>query len=208
MTEFITADWHLGEDRFEIMGRPGFEDAQHMVDEFVRFHNELVKPEDKVYVVGDAVNVNTPEFLPQVERFNGEKILFRGNHDRDFTDEKLLKFFSEVIPEGDGLEIEVEGIPCWITHYPTQGRADRFNLVGHIHSAWKVQLNSFNVGVDVNHFRPHVLNKAVPFFHKAITEFYDQDVWVAYQDCNEAFKGERGKPGRYLDVSGKVGGGS
>jgi len=208
MTDFITSDWHLGEDRFEIMGRPGFVSAQHMVDEFIFLHNELVEPDDTVYVVGDAVNLNTPEFLSQVSHFNGRKILFRGNHDRVFTDEQLSKYFDEIVAEGDGLEIDVEGVPCWITHYPTQGRADRFNLVGHIHSAWKVQLNSFNVGVDVNHFRPHVLNKAVPFFHKAITEFYDQDVWVAYREINEHFKGKRGKPGRYLDVDGNVGGGS
>ncbi|MHA1948227.1 MAG: hypothetical protein ACW99G_02525 [Candidatus Thorarchaeota archaeon] len=211
MARWITADWHLGEDRFGIMQRPGFTNAQHMVDEFVRLHNELVAPDDLVYVVGDACNLKTPEFLPQVSKFNGKKTLFRGNHDRPFSDEQLLTVFDEIIPEGDGLEIKVgsllRGLPCWITHYPTQSRSDLFNLVGHIHAAWKVQFNALNVGVDCNHYRPHNVDKDVPFFFTAIRDHYDNDVWVAY-DKSQMSHCNRGKDGRYLDQDGLVGGGS
>ena len=206
MKEFATADWHLGEDRFKIMGRHGFYSQQHMVDEFVKYHNERVGANDKVYVVGDAVSLNAPEFLEQVSRFNGNKILFRGNHDRQFTDEDLKKYFVEIIPEGEGLEIEVDGIQCWLTHYPTQSKISHFNLVGHIHSAWRVQLNALNVGVDCNHYRPYNLHEDVPFYFKAICEFYDQDVWVAYHEYNANFIDTRGKSGRYLDQPGKIGG--
>lgn len=205
MRRWITADWHLGEDRFGIMQRAGFTDAQHMVDEFVRLHNELVAPEDLVYVVGDAVNLKTPEFLSQVAKFNGKKILFRGNHDRPFTDEQLKEVFTEIVPEGDGMEISIDALQCWLTHYPTQSRPDRFNLVGHIHSTWKVQLNMLNVGVDCNHYRPHNVDKDVPFFYRAICQFYDQDVWVADHAANTPYKA-RGKSGRYLDQDGLIGG--
>lgn len=201
MKFWITADWHLGEDRFEIMQRPGFRDAQDMVGELVFNHNELVEPEDLVYVVGDACNQKTPEFLEQVDRFNGVKILIRGNHDRVFTDEQLLKYFKKVIPEGEGMELKVgpDQLLCWATHYPTQAKGDRFNLVGHIHAAWKFQLNAVNIGVDCNHYRPHNLDEAIPFFYKAICEFYDQDVWAAYHPSQDQFHTKRGKPGRYLD---------
>lgn len=203
---FITADWHLGEDRFKIMCREGFDDAQEMVDELQERHNMLVAPEDTVYVVGDAVSLNAPEFLSQIDNFNGSKILFRGNHDRQFDDEELSDYFDEIIPEGDGLMVEVGGHKCWITHYPTQSKVEFFNLVGHIHSAWKVQLNSLNVGVDVNHYYPYNLDEDIPFYIKAVTEFYDEDVWVAYHRSNASYKGIRGKEGRYLDQSGRVGG--
>jgi calcineurin-like phosphoesterase family protein len=211
---WITADWHLGEGedpfRWVIMQRPGFRDQQHMVDELVRLHNELVSPDDEVIFVGDACNLNTPEFLEQIARFNGKKTMLRGNHDRPFTDEQLSPFFDVIVPEGEGLELEVgeDKLPCWATHYPTQSRPDRFNLVGHIHSAWKFQLNAVNVGVDANHFRPHDLDKSIPFFFTAISKFYDRDVWAAYDDAQARFKDERGDKGCYLEKEGLVGGGT
>jgi calcineurin-like phosphoesterase family protein len=193
---FITADHHLGETRFELMGRP-FSTKQQHINHLIAEHNMMVHKDDLVYMVGDVCYQKSPESLPLVEKFNGHKILFRGNHDRVFTDEQLKPYFDLIIPEGEGMDIEVEGIPCYVTHYPTQGKKDRFNLVGHIHSAFKYQLNCFNVGVDVNHFRPVNLNK-IPFHYKAICEFYDDDVWVGYNEINSVYRGKRGKKGTYL----------
>jgi calcineurin-like phosphoesterase family protein len=203
---WITSDHHLGEDRWDLMGRPGFKDAQHMVDVFVEYHNELVSPEDVVYFVGDVINQKTPEFLPQVSRFNGKKVLLRGNHDRIFSDEDLKPYFEKIYPENDGMLLIVDGIKCWIQHYPTESKEDFFNLVGHIHSAWKYQINAFNVGVDCNHYRPHNVHEAIPFSYKAISEFYDRDVWIANHESQKNWYKTRGKKSRYLDVKGFVGG--
>jgi len=60
METWITADWHLGEDRFKIMNRP-FSTAQEMVDTLVENHNKLVDPDDLVYMVGDVVYQKTPK---------------------------------------------------------------------------------------------------------------------------------------------------
>ncbi len=197
MNTFISADYHLGEDRFELMGRPFATKNQH-IRHLIAEHNMMVHPDDLVYVNGDVCYQKSPESLPWIEKFNGRKILIRGNHDRVFTDEQLKPYFEQIVPEGDGIEIEIEGIPCYITHYPTQSKKDRFNLIAHIHSAFKYQLNMFNVGVDVNGSRPVNLNK-IPFHLKAIEEFYDDDVWVAYNEINSQFIGKRGKKGRYFD---------
>lgn len=206
MARYIVADWHLGEDRFDIMQRYGFKDKQDMVDVFIQLHNEIVSPKDTVYVVGDVCNKNAPEFLSQVEKFNGEKILFRGNHDRDISDKDFSKYFNKIYQEGDGLVIDVKikekkysdwDLSCYINHYPSLGKSEYFNLVGHIHSAWKVQLNSLNVGVDCNHYRPYNIDKDIPFLFKAIRDFYDDDVWVAYNKNNLSFKNIRGKEGNY-----------
>ena len=183
MKRWITADWHLGEDRFAIMQRP-FNKPLEMIECLLQKHNERVAPDDLVYVVGDVCYQKTPALLYDVAKFNGRKIVVRGNHDSVFTDDQLLKFFEQVIPEGEGIEMEVAGIPVYLTHYPTQSRKDRFNLVGHIHGAWKYQLNMFNVGVDANHFAPHDLDEIVPFAFKASSEYYDDDVWAAYHESN------------------------
>ena len=134
MKRWITADWHLGEDRFAIMQRP-FKQAHEMIDCLIKNHNELVAPEDLVYVVGDAVYQKSPQDIKFIDHFNG---------------------------------------------------------------AWKYQLNMFNVGVDANHFIPHNLDEVVPFAFKACTEFYDDDVWAAYNEANSQFVGKRGKKGSYF----------
>lgn len=184
-----------------IMMRP-FSNQQEHINNIVMRHNFAVAPDDLIIVVGDAVNQNKPECVEILERLNGRKVLIRGNHDRPYSDEELGKYFELIIPEGEGVELEVmcDGslLHCWATHYPTQAREDRFNLVGHIHSAWKFQLNSVNVGVDCNHFCPHDLDVFVPFAYTAISKFYDDDVWAAYHEANCSFHGKRGKEGVYF----------
>jgi calcineurin-like phosphoesterase family protein len=193
---WLTSDWHLGEDRFDIMDRP-FATVDQAVNQLVSNHNALVGKGDTVYVVGDVCYQKTPEFLDRVALFNGKKILIRGNHDRMIDDTKFKKFFEQVIPEGMGVDLISDGVKCYATHYPTRGKEDRFNLVGHIHAVWKFQLNMMNIGVDVNHFRPVNLGK-IPAHFKAVNEFYDEDAWAAYDPINFVYKNKRGKKGSYL----------
>lgn len=197
MKRFITADWHLGEDRFEIMQRP-FKIPVEMVNTLMQNHNSVVGPDDEVHVVGDVCARQAPDFLPYVAQFNGKKILYRGNHDQVFTDEQLAPYFQEIVPEGKGKSLKVGDIHCYVNHYPSQSVNNAFNLVGHIHFAWKYQLNMFNVGVDANHFFPHNIDQSVPFAFKAICEFYDEDIWAAYHLANEDYRGIRGKKGSYF----------
>lgn len=215
MGTWITADWHLGEDRFKIMQRP-FTSPEEMVSTLIKKHNDVVMPDDIVIVNGDVCYQKTPEWLPRVAEFNGIKTLIRGNHDRVFSDADLAPYFQTIIPEGDGLQVtsietgtaiygNPEGdmpgseIPLWVTHYPGRAKETHFNLVGHIHGAWKYQMNSLNVGVDVHSYTPMNL-KEVPFFFQAITKFYDDDVWAAYNIANEKYRTTRGVRGSYIDL--------
>lgn len=203
MKTWLTADWHLGEDRFELMGRP-FTTVEEHVETLAANHNALVAPDDRVLMLGDVCYQKTPEWLPSVARFNGKKILFRGNHDRGITDEQFKQYFDQVYAEGDGFQYLFGNIMCWLTHYPTSGVPTAFNLVGHIHGAWKYQLNMLNVGVDVHQYRP-VSAERIQFHFDAICKYYDEDVWVGYNDINAQFRGKRGKPGNYLDTARKEG---
>ena len=193
---WVTADLHLGEDRFDIMQRP-FSDAKSHNDYILREYNSCVGKDDLVYIVGDVCYQKAPQFLELLGDMPGRKILLRGNHDRVFTDEQLSPYFEQVVPEGDSVHIDVEGISCSLNHYPSLADPERFNLVGHIHGAWKFQLNSINVGVDVHSFKPMNLNK-IPFYLKAISDYYDDDVWAAYLVANFKYVGQRGKKGQYF----------
>ena len=201
MRTWFSADWHLGEKRLSLLGRP-FAGPLEMLATLVVNHNALVAPNDEVIIVGDVISNSAPEseipeLLKSIGKFNGRKtVLLRGNHDRRITDEQFAPYFETIIPEGDGLEMEYDSIQLWITHYPTLARADRFNCTGHCHGAWKVQKNMINVGVDCHAWRPMPLEK-VRFFYDAICHFYDQDVWVADHPANVPHIA-RGKFGSYF----------
>lgn len=201
MKLFVVADWHLCEDRMKIMGRP-FGDGVECVEIMIANHNSIVSPDDRVLVLGDVLyqKANPHIWLPSIARFNGRKELVRGNHDRSISNDDFAPYFDTIHKEGSGIYLDAQGIECYCTHYPTCGVEDAFNLVGHIHSAWKVQLNMLNVGVDVHHFYP--VNLAdIAFFHKAITDYYDDDVWSAYDEKNSCWIGLRGKKGSYFNKS-------
>ena len=193
---WLVGDWHFGETRMELMCRP-FRNAAHHDETLIANHNAVVQPDDVVLCVGDVTHRERPEKLELVGRLHGRKILIRGNHDVVHSDDALRAYFVDVIEDGGGLEFEIGGIPCYATHYPTQGRADRFNIVGHVHGAWRYQLNMLNVCVDNFGFYPCPTDR-VPFFHKAICDGYDEDVWVAYREVNQSFRNSRGKKSRYL----------
>lgn len=199
MNKWITADWHLGETRFDIMQRP-FNDVTVHCDTIIRNHNAVVAKDDIVYVLGDVIyqKADPTTFLPMISRMNGIKTLIRGNHDVPFTDEQFKPYFSGgIIPDGQGENLLIDGIKCYATHYPSTGKTDSFNLVGHVHGAWKVQLNCLNVGVDAHHFYPVPFSN-ISFYVNAITKFYDKDVFAAYLDVNSVFRESRGKKSSYL----------
>lgn len=204
---FVTADWHLGETRMELMQRPFHNDTE-MYNVLLENHNRLVKPDDLVYVNGDVVSKAAEDpkmWLPLIENFHGRKILLRGNHDEQFTDEELKPYFDEIHPQGVLVNIDLGAltndiIPISIQHYPICSVADRFNLVGHIHGAWKYQKNMLNIGVDVHHYRPVPFSR-IPFYLKAITLYYDEDVFCAAHPANAAYDLTRGKKGSYFGQS-------
>lgn len=194
--EWLTSDLHLGEDRFAIMNRP-FTTADEHNQCLLKLHNAVVGKDDLVHLVGDAVYKNAPQYIPMLKEFNGHKILYVGNHDNGLIKE-LTPYFDDIVPEGDGRVLEIDGRKYWLTHYPTQGRKDMFNLVGHVHGAWKFQLNMINIGVDANHFRP-TPTTAIPGMFTAIEKFYDRDVWVGNEPVNQEFVGKRGAQTRYYN---------
>jgi len=89
--------------------------------------NLVVKPNDKVYHVGD-VSMHK-KYLHLLDRLNGEKVLIRGNHDLENAS-VYLQYFKDVrgCHQFDGL---------LITHIPVHpdslGRWG-FNVHGHLHA--------------------------------------------------------------------------
>jgi calcineurin-like phosphoesterase family protein len=69
-------------------------DNPEEMDEFmVKAWNERVRPNDKVYHLGDVV-INR-RAMSTLARLNGDKVLIRGNHDI-FRDDEYRKYFREL----------------------------------------------------------------------------------------------------------------
>jgi calcineurin-like phosphoesterase family protein len=66
---------------------------EEMDEEMIRRWNERVRPNDKVYHLGDVV-INR-RALPTLARLNGDKVLIRGNHDI-FRDDEYRQYFREL----------------------------------------------------------------------------------------------------------------
>lgn len=132
---FLVSDTHFGHagvcrfthpDDATVKLRP-WDDPAEMDDEMVRRWNETVRPNDKVYHLGDVV-INR-KALKTLSRLNGDKVLIRGNHDI-FRDEEYREYFRELRAYHVLNGMILSHIPV---HEASLGRFG-VNIHGHLHA--------------------------------------------------------------------------
>ena len=101
-------------------------DPDEMDEHLVRVWNERVRPQDKVYHLGDVV-INR-RALKTLERLNGDKVLIRGNHDI-FRDDEYREYFRELRAYHVMNGMILSHIPV---HEASLGRFG-VNIHGHLH---------------------------------------------------------------------------
>ncbi len=129
--KFFIGDTHFGHRgivTYEPKARP-FATVEEMNEELIKRWNEVVRPDDKVYHLGDfCLNRSA---LSIGLRLNGRKILITGNHDVFRTEEYLAAGFERL--HGT---LQFENLI--LTHVPVhpQQLEHRFfaNVHGHLHS--------------------------------------------------------------------------
>ena len=131
---FLTSDTHFGHTGVcRFMGPDGvtklrpWDNADEMDDEMVRRWNETVRPNDKVYHLGDVV-INR-KALKTLHRLNGDKVLIKGNHDI-FRLEEYTPFFRDVRGYHVMNGMILSHIPV---HVSSLGRFG-VNVHGHLHA--------------------------------------------------------------------------
>jgi len=128
-------------------------DNPEEMDEFmVKAWNERVKPNDKVYHLGDVI-INRRCFST-LERLNGDKVLIRGNHDI-FPDEEYRKYFRSIRGYHVMNGMILSHIPI---HEESLGRFG-VNIHGHLHANRVmrdgiVDVRYHNVCVETTDFAP------------------------------------------------------
>lgn len=131
---FLTSDTHFGHTgvcRFTrndgVTKLRPWTDPDEMDEEMVKRWNETVRPNDKVYHLGDVV-INR-KAMKTLARLNGDKVLIRGNHDI-FRDEEYRMYFRELRAYHVMNGMILSHIPI---HEASLGRFG-VNIHGHLHA--------------------------------------------------------------------------
>jgi calcineurin-like phosphoesterase family protein len=95
---WFTADAHLGHRRIpELAGRP-FADSDEMDAAIVDAWNQMIRPHDMVWCLGDMAMGDMDRSLALLHQLHGRKHLISGNHDRTFAgyghrDPKMIDYW-------------------------------------------------------------------------------------------------------------------
>ena len=139
MKTFITSDLHWGHRNimsFCPQSRARFRnDLDYMNEQMVKEWNDLIAPEDLVYILGDVAFLPAQKAAEYMSRCNGTKILVEGNHDRKtLQDPTFRNCFKEVHKY---LDINYNGTKVVMSHYPflewDQMHRGSVMLYGHLH---------------------------------------------------------------------------
>lgn len=156
---FVTSDTHFHHSNIiKYCNRP-FHNVEEMDGVMVRNWNNVVKPQDKVYHLGDV-------YFPQKEksdwlfsRLNGTKVLILGNHDNG-KDQTLMKYFKRIyayrlLPEYGVL----------LSHVPVQenslGSKCPLNIHGHTHDKGSPKGPYRSACVELHNYSPVLLEDLI-----------------------------------------------
>jgi calcineurin-like phosphoesterase family protein len=139
-------------------------DPNEMDEAMVKLWNERVRPNDKVYHLGDVV-INR-KALPIMDRLNGDKVLIRGNHDI-FKLEDYTKYFRDVRGYHVMNGMILSHIPI---HEESIGRFGT-NIHGHLHTRrvmkdGKIDPRYHNVSVEQIGFVPILFEDVIKRIEK------------------------------------------
>ena len=142
---FLVSDTHFGHSgvcRFTrndgVTKLRPFSDPDEMDEFMIAAWNERVKPNDKVYHLGDVV-INR-RCLSTLARLNGDKVLIRGNHDI-FRDDEYRQYFRELRAYHVMNGMILSHIPL---HEASMGRFGT-NIHGHTHANRVMKAHGVNV---------------------------------------------------------------
>ena len=186
---FLVSDTHFGHTGVcRFMQNDGvtklrpWDTAEDMDEEMIRRWNDTVRPNDKVYHLGDVV-INR-RALPTLARLNGDKVLIRGNHDI-FRDDEYRKYFRELRAYHVMNGMILSHIPI---HEASLGRFGT-NIHGHLHSNRVMRTDPFGHRAEFVDVRYHcVCVEQTDFtpilFEHVVKRITDEGGNVGFQNDN------------------------
>lgn len=183
---FFTSDSHYGHSNIIWMCKRPYTNVEEMNRKLIENWNNVVKPDDLVFHLGDFAFGGQPLWRSIREQLNGNIILIKGNHD-----DRNLKNGCKVLFDGvyDQVKFYIENRCIYLNHYPFLCYGGRYRseedavlqLFGHVHSGPNsTGLDNdrlkmlfpyqYDVGVDNNNYTPVSWEQIKEIIHEQTTE--------------------------------------
>ncbi len=160
-------------------------DHEAMNEAMITYNNEVVKPNDVVYDLGDFTfgrDASLDRCRSFLRRLNGRLHFLWGNHDKMVkevarTNPELFSWFDPEMGEDHNPIVEFKQgkmVDIILCHYAMRvwnhSHKGSFHLYGHSHGDLPEDPNSlsFDVGVDCTNFRPMHLDEVVAKMNKKL----------------------------------------
>lgn len=143
MTTFVTSDLHFGHEQEFLYVPRGFSSVEEHDEAIIKRWNEVITPEDTVWVLGDLMLGNNELGLQKLKRLNGHLNIVRGNHDSE-TRMSLYQTLDNVDSIQEGKFLRYKKYNFYLSHYPSiTGNYDSdkslktrvISLCGHSHTS-------------------------------------------------------------------------
>ena len=169
---WFSSDYHFCHDKPFIYEPRGFPNIHEMNETIVANHNNLVAPEDDIYILGDLMLNNDEDGMKYISQLKGNLHIIQGNHDTDKR-RTLYDNLHNVVEMAEALYLKYKGHNFFLTHYPClTGNVDRrhalINLCGHTHIQdrffhWDKYENSgiYHVEVDAHECCPVSIDQII-----------------------------------------------
>ena len=165
---YITSDLHFGHDKEFLYGPRGFNSIEEHDRAIIKNWNEIVTPNDEVYILGDLMLGDNESGMHKLSQLMGTINIVIGNHDTDKRLELYSKFGMNIAQIEYAYRLKYNKYSFFLTHYPTLtanlGEDDKplkrktINICGHSHT--KDKFADWNKGLiyhaelDATNMRP------------------------------------------------------
>lgn len=176
---YYTSDLRLGANNIIKHENRPYKTVDEMDKALIDNWNSRVTNDDEVYVLGDFCFKGATRAIEYLEQLNGHIHLIRGNHDYFMSQLSFVSFLyqndNKVIWDNGTPKVTTNGHYAYIKdgehevilcHYPIlyweNMEHGSIHLYGHVQSyrdRSQMASNSYNVGVDVNNYRPVTLEE-------------------------------------------------
>ena len=156
---YFTSDLHFCHNKEFIWKERGFNSVEEMNEFIVEQFNQIIKPDDDLYLLGDCCMGQNEDSIPLLAKINGMKHLAIGNHDTDarLVEYRIRNLFGSIEYGG---RLKYHNTLFLLSHYPMQvGNSTKekvWNLHGHTHQRFPLSAlpQCYNVGVDAHDCMP------------------------------------------------------
>lgn len=177
---FFTSDIHFMHNRGFLYEPRGFQSVEEMNQAIVERWNNIVTPNDEVYILGDIMLNDNVEGMRLLESLNGYLHIILGNHDT-LTRQILYENCPKVQTVSLADRMKYKGYHFFMTHYPCMtGNLEKeslkqctLNLFGHTHSKDKFYQDMpfmYNVAMDAHNCTPVHIDQIIEDMKKKVEE--------------------------------------